>query len=335
MSCKEPVIGIKSIGFYVPERIVSNEDLAKWLDTSNDWIVSHTGINQRHIAAAEQAASDLGLQAAFRALDLAQLQSQDIDLIIVSSSTPDYYGFPSTACLVQHQLGCVAAAAFDIVAACSGFVYGLQIAKGMMLAEPAYRNILVIAAEKLSAVTNWEDRSTAVLLGDGAGAVILNRQQAENDLDHELLDSVLLADGARAEALLIPHGGSYCPVIAGQTEIRNKLEMDGRAVYNFAVSAVQKVIHMLLERNHLAIDEIAYIVLHQANKRIIQAVAKRENISMERFYCNIASYANTSSASIPIALCEMQEKNVLNKGDLILTIGFGSGLTYGGNLIRW
>ena len=328
-------IGIKAIDFYTPERSVSNSELSQWVDTSDEWIISHTGIRQRHIAGEQQASSDLGFQAAKKVLRRAELKAGDLDLIIVSSSAPDYYGFPATACVLQQKLSCNKITAFDITAACSGFVYGLQIGKSMMLADSHYRNTLIVAAEKLSAVTNWDDRSTAVLLGDGAGAIVLSRWTDTETSGSEILDSLLFADGKGIRALLIPEGGSRSPIQPGQTAIRNKLEMDGRAVYNFAVGANQEVIKVLLQRNSLSVDDLAYIVPHQANERIIQAVAKREQIPMERFYLNIASYANTSSASIPIALCEMQEKNILNKGDLILTVGFGSGLTYGGNLIRW
>ncbi len=335
MSLLNETVGIKALDCYVPERTVDNRELSQWVDTSDEWIASHTGIRQRHLAGAGQASSDLGLRAAEKALSSAGLSASDIDLIIVSSSAPDYYGFPSTACVIQEQLGCATGTAFDITAACSGFVYGLQIGKSMLLTEPYYRNALVIAAEKLSAVTNWDDRSTAVLLGDGAGAVVLVRNAEKG----RILDSVLRADGKGAQALLVPDGGSRSPINTDRENagapIRNKLEMNGRAVYNFAVAANQEVIQLLLERNGLKIQDIAHIVPHQANERIIQAVAKRENIPVERFYLNIANYANTSSASIPIALAEMQQKNLLRRGDLILTVGFGSGLTYGGNLLRW
>ena len=357
---------IVGIGCYVPERVLGNRELAQTLDTSDEWIVSHTGIRERRIAKAEQSSADLGAEAAKMALQRAGLQAKNIDLIIVSSSAPDYYGFPSTACILQAGLGCENAAAFDISAACSGFVYALQIGKSLLLANHEYQNILLIAAEKLSSVTNWQDRSTAVLLGDGAGAAILRRRPVKDTTDSsnpanmcsEIIDSVLKADGKGAASLCIPEGGSRNPLKPHDPQPtlgpqcsqhphpsqgpqptlgarRNKLEMDGRAVYNFAVAANQEIIRALLERNRLAKEDIAYIVPHQANERIIQAAAKRENIPLERFYIDIASYANTSSASIPIALCEMQQKGLLNRGDLILTIGFGSGLTYGGNLIRW
>ena len=344
---------IVGIGCYVPERVLGNRELAQTLDTSDEWIISHTGIRERRIAEAEQSSADLGAEAAKMALQRAGLHAKDIDLIIVSSSAPDYYGFPSTACILQAGLGCKNAAAFDISAACSGFVYALQIGKALLNNE--YQNILLIAAEKLSSVTNWQDRSTAVLLGDGAGAAVLSRRAvndtAENpdnpaNMCSEIIDSVLKADGRGAASLCIPEGGSRSPHPSQGPQPshgpqrthgvqRNKLEMDGRAVYNFAVAANQEIIRALLERNRLGKEDVAYIVPHQANERIIQAAAKRENIPLERFYINIGSYANTSSASIPIALCEMQQKGLLNRGDLILTIGFGSGLTYGGNLIRW
>lgn len=327
-------IGITAVGFYAPERVMNNHEFPAELETSHDWIVSHTGIHQRHLADSQQASSDLAEEACRRALEQAKLQAGDIDLIIVATSTPDYNGFPSTACILQDKLGCHGTTAFDLSAACSGFVYILEVARNMMLSNPDYRRALLVGTEVFSSIINWKDRGTCILFGDGAGAVVMEK----NNQGSQIIDSVLKANGLGLKDLYVPEGGSRSPVQAVQDRdapLRNKVEMNGRAVYDFAVKANQEIINELLSRNNLHIDDIDCIVPHQANERIIKAVAKRENIPMERFFLNIKTYANTSAASIPIALGEMLAQNKLKKGDLILTIGFGAGLTYGGNLIRW
>lgn len=332
----ELVPGIKSVGHWVPERVVTNGELAERLNTSDEWIVTHTGIHERHIAEKGQAASDLGFSAASEALGKASIPGKKIDLLIVATTTPDYQGFPSTACVLQKKLGCIGATAFDITAACSGFVYSLGIAHSMMKAQPnQYKTALVVGSEVLSSITNWEDRSTCVLFGDGAGAAVLDWDPGNS----RILDWVLGADGSGAEKLIVPEGGSRKPVTAeqlqGEQPLRNKIEMNGRAVYEFAVDANHKVINLLLERNGLQLDDLSCIVPHQANERILKTVSKRYQIPMDLFFVNIGSYANTSGASIPIALCEMEREQKLKKGDLLLTVGFGAGLTYGGNILRW
>ena len=330
-------IAIRSFSFYVPERVLDNRELAQSVDTSDEWIVSHTGIQQRHIANEGQAASDLALSAARKLLHNSGVTADEIELIVLATSTPDHYGFPSTACILQDRLGCRNAAAFDISAACSGFIYALEVARSMLAHN--YQKAIVVGAEVCSRIVNWQDRSTCVLFGDGAGAALLERSAS----GAAILDTLLKSDGSGARKLWIPEGGSRAPAEfsgpnrqkAAPGAVRRYIEMDGRAVYNFAVAANQQILNEMLERNHLKISDLRYIVPHQANLRIIQAVAKRERIPQDLLFVNIERYANTSAASIPIALAELSQSSELQSGDLVLCIGFGAGLTSGGVLLRW
>lgn len=322
---------ITGVGSYVPERRVTNSELAQTLDTSDEWIQSHTGIRARHIAEPEDAASDLGVRAAEQALQQADCAPEDIDLILLATSTPDYQGLPSTACVVQDRLGCKNAGAMDIVAACTGFVYGLETARAYIRGGLAKR-ILLIGTEIYSRIVDWSDRSTCILFGDGAGACVLEAQ----DGTYGIIDSILRSRGADARSLYRPTGGSRTPIQKGEiSDSESYLKMDGRKVYVFAVSALVDIIRHLLERNSVSIEEIDYIVPHQANIRIIEAAAKRADIPIKRFFTNLHEYANTSAASIPIALAEMSENGLLSPGTTLLTVGFGAGLAFGGNLIRW
>lgn len=322
---------ITGVGSYTPERRVTNDELAETLDTSDEWIRSHTGIRARHIAAPNEAASDLGVTASARALEASGVDPGQIDLILLATSTPDYQGLPSTASVVQDRLGCENAGAMDLVAACTGFVYGLETAHAYVRAGLA-RHVLVVGAEVYSRIVDWSDRSTCILFGDGAGACVVSA--GEND--GGIIDSILRSRGSDAESLYRPRGGSRSPLSAGETADHDTyLKMDGRRVYVFAVSVLVDIIRLLLERNSLSIAEVDYIVPHQANVRIIEAAAKRADIPMEKFYTNLQEYANTSAASIPIALDEMKRGGLLRPGSTVLTIGFGAGLAYGGNLIRW
>lgn len=342
---------IRSIGAYIPEKRVTNDDLAQHIDTSDEWIRSHTGIGARHIASDDEATSDIGTAAAQLALERAGMQADELDGIILATATPDHPGFPATSCIIQHKLGVDSVMAFDVVAGCTGFIYMLEIARGLILTGH-YKNIMVIGAEKLSSITNWEDRNTCVLFGDGAGAAVVSSTDAYPELasagkqdssasgtqGSAVLDSRINAEGSGSYSLYIPAGGSRNP-LKDRTEAFSAeevtLHMDGRRVYNFAVRVVVETIRDLLERNGLEIGDITYIVPHQANQRIIQAAAKRLSIPADKFYMNIEQYANTSAASIPIALNEMYEQGKLKRGDRILTVGFGAGLTYGGNVIVW
>jgi len=322
---------IKSIGAYVPSRRVSNDELAKTVDTSDEWIFSHTGIQNRHIAADDEAASDLAYNAAAAALKKAELSPEKLDLIILATTTPDYFGIPSTAALIQRRLGASNAAAMDILAACTGFIYGLETAKAFM-ESGSTKNALVIGAEVLSRITDWNDRNTCVLFGDGAGAAVLtdNSPSPVSNIRH----SILRCDGTGADFLKLTGPGNRTLEKSPRVD-HPYLYMDGQKVYKFAVKALCETVEKLLADNNEHIDDIAYIVPHQANIRIIKAAAERMKVPFEKFYTNMNEFANTSAASIPIALNEMIQKNLLHRGDMILTIGFGGGLTYGGNLIHW
>lgn len=327
----------RSVGAYIPPHIVTNHDLAAKMDTSDEWIVSHTGIKRRHLAPPDETTSVLAVRAAQAALEKSGLHPEEIDLVLVATATPDSPGFPSTACLVQHRIGATNAGAMDIVAACTGFIYGVETASRFISGGGA-RNVLVVAAEKLSSIVDWSDRSTSVLFGDGAGAAVLSADSNGRGV----VRSILRSDGGGFDYLhMIPFDKSHEPEaskVGGQIGTgappRRVLEMNGRRVYTFAVRVIGETIASLLGEE-VGVDDIAYVVPHQANLRIIEAAAKRTGIPLEKFYVNIDEYGNTSAASIPIALDEMSSKGLLQPGDVVVTVGFGGGLTYGGNLIRW
>ena len=349
-------IEIIGTGRAVPSRKVSNEDLAAQIDTSDEWIRSHTGIGNRHIAGEDIACSDLALEAAKNALAMAAGFTGDcsadsserdraaaeaaksLDVIILATATADYYCCPSTSCIVQGKLGAGKAAAMDITAGCTGFIYGLETAAGLLSIRAERKRALVIGSEVLSKVTDWNDRGTCVLFGDGAGAVVIEKTNApsEGDGRRGLLHTIMCADGSGWESLILRRGGSRSPYKKGElVDIPPHIEMKGQEVYNFAVRTVTETTEALLKAEGITAKDIARIVPHQANARIVQAAGKRLGIPIEKFFLNIEEYANTSAASIPIALDEMNRSGQLKKGDLILTIGFGAGLTYGGNIIVW
>lgn len=338
-------VHVRAVGSYVPPRRVTNEELAKKVDTSDEWIRSHTGIGARHLAEDTEATSDLAANAARDAVERAGIPMDAIDCIVVATATPDYVGFPSTACVVQQKLGLTKIPAFDVTAGCTGFIYALEIALSFMK-DSHMENILVIGAEKLSSIVDWNDRNTCVLFGDGAGAAVLSTDEASFRIAQDrsarrfkkpgVIDSSLHADGSGYESLMVPAGGSRLPIRGNDVSpTEMSLQMDGRKVYNFAVMRVTGIIRELVERNNLTLEDLDWIVPHQANSRIIQAVARRLKIPMDKFYMNIEDFANTSAASIPLALAEMSKKDLLKPGDVILTVGFGAGLTYGGNLFVW
>jgi len=322
---------VRSVGSYLPKKRLSNGDLSRTIETSDEWIYSHTGIRARRIAADDEATSDLAVAAARRALAAADFAAERLDLILVATATPDYNGFPSTASIVQERLHAVSAAAMDLSAACTGFVYAVETASNFIKAGAAH-HVLVIGSEILSRIVDWRDRNTCVLFGDGAGAMLLSGEEGEAG---GVIRSFLRSEGKGAEYLVIPEGGSRHPFHTGTTRSEDLcVHMNGRKVYNFAVGAIGETIEALLG-NDFALSDLAYIVPHQANIRIIEAAAERFSIDPSRFYVDIEEFANTSAASIPIAVAEMDRKGLLKRGDLILTVGFGGGLTYGGNLIRW
>lgn len=337
---------IIATGRAVPSRRVTNDELATRLDTSDDWIRSHTGIGNRHIADDTTATSDLAYEAARAALsDIAERDgisaeeaALSLDLIVLATASPDYFGFPSTACIIQDRLGAVKAAAMDVTAGCTGFIYALETAAGLLSVGSTRKRALVVGAEILTRITDWTDRGSCVLFGDGAGAAVMEKTSAPSSGHGKrgLLRSILGADGAGGEYLIMRRGGSRNPYKTGETvDLPPHIEMNGRAVYNFAVKAVTDTIEALLAQEGIGLDAVTRIVPHQANARIVQAAGKRLGIPEEKFYLNIEEYANTSAASVPIALDELNRAGDLKKGDLIMTLGFGAGLTYGGNLIVW
>lgn len=322
---------IRAVGAYVPPKRVTNDELAKSVDTSDEWIRSHTGIGARHLADSDTATSDLAVGAVKDLFRRHGVRKEEIGAIVLATATQDFPGFPATACVIQDKLGLSVIPAFDIAAGCTGFIYAVEVARGLV-SNGTVPSALVIGAEKLSAVTDWSDRNTCVLFGDGAGCVLV---EASGESDGKIIDSVLHAEGSGSNYLCIPKGGTNTTNGLANTGKGDKLHMDGRSVYNFAVRVLGEVVDELLSRNQLTIEDIDWIVPHQANSRIISAAAKRLKIDQDKFFMNIEDYANTSAASIPIALREMEEEGLLKRGQRIMTIGFGAGLTYGGNLIQW
>jgi len=321
---------ITSVGSYVPEKILTNADLEKMVDTSDEWITSRTGIRQRRIAAPNEFTSHMGAKAALRAAEKGGITPEQIDLIIVATITPDM-PFPATACLVQQQIGAYRAAAFDIIAACSGFIYALEIGQQFIMSR-TYDTILVIGAEKLSSIVDWKDRNTCVLFGDGAGAAILqNRANA-----HGLLTACMGADGNKAGLLDMPGGGCRCPATAESVAARlHFLRMEGKETFKNAVNAMITAAQESLRRCELDISRIQCIIPHQANQRIIEAVGERLGAKPEQVFVNLDKYGNTSAASVAIALDEVVESGRVQRGDLILLIVFGAGLTWGAAVIEW
>lgn len=322
---------ITGTGFSVPERILTNKDLEEILDTSDEWITVRTGMKERRIAKPEEAASDFALRAAQNAIADAKLKPEEIDLIIVATVTGDM-PFPSTACILQHKLGAINAGAMDLAAGCSGFIYALATAREF-IATGTYRTILVVGVEVLSKITDWTDRSTAVLLGDGAGAAIL---QASTEKGRGIIATYLGADGSRGKDLYMPAGGSAIPASTESVQQRlHYLKMNGSAIFKVAVRSMANVVRSLLDKTKLRAEEIKLIIPHQANLRIIEAMASILNFPMEKVFVNIQKYANTSSASTIIALDEARRTSLLSANDRVILVAFGAGLTWGGALIRF
>lgn len=321
---------IRGWGMYLPARVVTNAELATFVDTSDEWVRSRTGIAQRHFLAADETCATLATQAGRQALAQADLRADELDLIIVATCTPDYL-LPSTACLVQEALGASKAAAFDLGAVCSGFMYAL-VTGSQFIETGNYRNVLVIGAEALSRFLNFKDRTTCVLFGDGAGAVVLQA----NATPAGVLSFVLNAQGSGADLIRVPAGGSAKPGGAAVlTESDYYIHMNGGEVYQFAVRTMSEDAANAIRRAGLTQDDITLVVPHQANTRIIDAVAKRLNFPMERIFVNVDRMGNTSAASIPIALAEVANSGRLKPGDNLVFVGFGSGLTSGATVVRW
>jgi 3-oxoacyl-[acyl-carrier-protein] synthase III len=318
-------------GKCVPEQILTNDDMSRRVDTTDEWIRSRTGIAARRIAGHKETTATLAINAARHALEVANLPAARLDLIIVATVTPEYAAFPATACLVQDALGATHAGAFDLEAGCSGFVYALSLA-AQVIRSGAQRNVLVIGSETLSRIIDWKDRNTCVLFGDGAGAVVLQAAEGEGGV----LASVLGSDGSGADVLKVLAGGSRQPLsIQGLMAGEQFLRMDGREVYKFASRIIARATREALAAAQLKLEDLALLIPHQANVRIIEAATKDLGLDKDKVYVNLQRYGNTSSASIPIALCEAVQEGRLQPGDLLAMVGFGAGLTWGATVLRW
>ncbi len=332
MSSAELSVFIRAIGVHTPERKLTNAELSTMVDTSDEWIKTRSGIAERRIAGPDENPSDMGAKAAANALERAGLTPADVDLLIVATMTPDV-PFPSTACLLQAKLGLRRdIPCFDVSAACSGFVYALQVAKDMMRSG-SYRRALVVGAEKLSSVVDWSDRTTCVLFGDGAGAVLLETTPEKNV---GLLGNILGADGNNAELLHCAGGGSAAPATADSLrDGKHFLRMNGKEVFRHAVRVMAESCERVLAKCDVKSEQVAWFIPHQANSRILEAVASQLNVGMDRFPSNLERYGNTSAASIPLALEEAWKDGKVKHGDLVLIVAFGAGLTWGATLLRW
>jgi 3-oxoacyl-[acyl-carrier-protein] synthase III len=324
---------IVGTGSYAPARVLTNDDLSKVVDTSDEWITTRTGIKERRIAREDEATSDMAAEAARRALAAADMKAEDIELIIVATVTPDMF-FPSTACFVQKKIGAVNAFCFDVSAACSGFLYALQTARHY-LNSGQRGTALVIGAEKLSTLVNWSDRNTCVLFGDAAGAVVLKRTDDAN-ASRRVLSTVMGSDGNLTDLLKVPGGGSACPVNEGNMDQRlNTIHMEGRETFKHAVTRMCAAADQALNLAGLKAEDIGLVIPHQANARIISAIADRLKLPEEKVFMNLQKYGNTSAATIPVALDEAQREGRLKPGDILLLVAFGGGFTWASTVLRW
>jgi len=325
----QPRVAITGSGSFLPDQVLTNADLEKMVDTTDEWIVTRTGIRERRIASNGMVTSDLAAAAGRRALESAGIEAGDVDLLLVATITPDR-PFPATACIVQEKLGCRRAAALDIGAACSGHIYGLQVARALIVAGE-HRTVLLISADILSRILDWEDRSTCVLLGDGAGASVV---QADPERGHEIVDTYIASDGSAADILQLPAGGSEIPPSHESIEQRlHYMKMEGNKLFKIATRRMAEALTLISERNGVTPDGIVRLVPHQANIRILETTARLWGIPVERVFLNLQRYGNMSAASIAVALDEVDGE--LNSGDLVALVAFGSGLTWGSGILRW
>lgn len=327
---EEIKVGFLGLGYFVPKKVLTNADLAKMVDTSDEWITTRTGIKERRIAEDDIATSDLAKEAALKAIKNANLKAEDIELIIIATVTPDM-PFPSTACIVQNKIGAKNAACFDISAACSGYLYAIAVAEQFIKAG-IYKNVLVAGAEKLTAITDWKDRNTCVLFGDGAGAAVLGEVK-----DGGILSVYLGSDGTQYDILKLPAGGSRLPASHKTVDERlHYIKMEGSELFKHAVKIMADAGERAAKKAGLdSPQEIDCVIPHQANIRILNAVAKRIGIPEEKIYLNIERYGNMSSASTAVALAEAVEQKRIKKGDIVLLDAFGSGLVWGAVIIKW
>ncbi|MFA6350149.1 MAG: beta-ketoacyl-ACP synthase III [Candidatus Omnitrophota bacterium] len=322
-------VGIIGVGEYLPKKVLTNADLEKMVDTSDEWITTRTGIKERRMAAKEEATSDLSIKAAKQALERAKLKPEDLELIIVATITPDMQ-FPSVSCILQDGIGAKKAACFDISAACAGFVYALTVAQ-QFIACGTYKNALVVGAEVLSSVTDWKDRNTCVLFGDGAGAVVLSEVKRGG-----IISSYLGSDGSKRELLMLPAGGSRMPATHKTVdEGLHYLKMQGNELFKIAVLTMVDAAQGALKKAGLKCGDVDIVIPHQANVRIIMAMAKRMGLDKEKVFLNIEKYGNMSAASTATALCEAVTSGRVKKGDLVLVVSFGAGLVCGACIIKW
>jgi 3-oxoacyl-[acyl-carrier-protein] synthase-3 len=323
-------VSIVGTGSYTPARVLSNADLERTVETSDEWITSRTGIKERRIAAPDEHTSDLAAKAAAAALENAGLTAEDLDLIIVATVTPDMF-FPSTACFVQQKLGAKGAACFDISAACAGFLYAIEIAQ-QFITSHTYDTILVIGAEKLSSIVDWTDRNTCVLFGDGAGAALLQHRSG----GHGVISTFMASDGTLSDILYIPGGASRFPITKENAgDGLNCIKMNGKETYKHAVTSMLDAAHKALAAANLTPGDLACIIPHQANLRIIEAIAQRLEVPLERFVVNLDRFGNTSAAAVAIALDEAHRTGRMKVGDYVLLVVFGGGLTWAASVIQW
>ena len=325
-------IKIAGTGSYLPEKVLTNADLTQIVETSDEWITTRTGITERHIAADDESASDMAYSAAIKAIEAAKIAPEEIDGIIFCTVTPDYL-LPSSSCVLQRLLHCPRAFCFDLQAACTGFVYALEVAHSMMLSNKKFKRVLVVSSEKLSYITNWTDRNTCVLFGDAAAALILESNENEED---SIIAASLGADGNHGDKLIVPAGGSRTPITQDVIDQHlNHIHMSGQDVFKLAIGAMADSCNEAMEIANLKSEDIDWLVPHQANLRILKMVANRLSIPHERVYVNVERYGNTSSASIGICLDEMIRNGLIKKGQNVLLTAFGSGLTWGSMIIKY
>lgn len=323
-------VSIIGTGSYVPEKILNNDDLSRLVDTSDEWITTRTGIKERRMAAEDEYTSDMAAKAAHNAIEQAGIAAEEIDLILVATATPDMV-FPSTACLVQTKIGAPKAACLDVSAACAGFLFAIEIAQ-QFITTHTYETVLVIGAEKLTSITNWTDRNTCVLFGDGAGAAVLRHRGSA----HGVISTHMGSDGQFADILFMPGGGCRTPLTHENVDKNlQTIHMSGKDVYKQAVTAMLAASHNVLAQAGLTIDDIACVIPHQANIRIIEAIADRLKIPLDRFYVNLDRYGNTSAAAVAIALDEANRTGRIKTGDYILMVVFGGGLTWASTIVEW
>lgn len=323
-------VSIVGTGSYVPEKILSNDDLSRLVDTSDEWITTRTGIKERRMSAKDEYTSDMAAKAAKAAIEQAGILAEEIELILVATATPDMV-FPSTACLVQTKIGAPKAACLDVSAACAGFLFAIEIAQ-QFITSHTYDTVLVIGAEKLTSITNWTDRNTCVLFGDGAGAAVLRHRGDA----HGVISTHMGSDGQFADILFMPGGGCRTPITRDNADMNlQTIHMSGKDVYKQAITAMMAASQNVLTQAGLTIDDVACVIPHQANIRIIEAIADRLKIPLDRFFVNLDRYGNTSAAAVAIALDEANRTGRIKTGDYVLMVVFGGGLTWASTIVEW